>query len=134
MTDAKYLPVKESLGYKNVKKALWNVFSANLDDFEITEGEYENFGFQFRYKAHVFDMGLSSTGKGIQFECGEGGLFTIALPNPTYPKESFLKSVFFHHLLTDMELRDEVRYVFGKKEGAIERALFILKQYIDSIE
>ena len=29
-----YLPIKESLGYKNVKQALQNVFSVNLDDIK----------------------------------------------------------------------------------------------------
>ncbi|HEL0607429.1 TPA: hypothetical protein TUT21_001924, partial [Streptococcus equi subsp. zooepidemicus] len=54
-----YLPIKESLGYKNVKQALWNVFSVDLDNIKIREGEYENFGFDFKYKGYKLNMGIA---------------------------------------------------------------------------
>lgn len=69
-----YLSIKESLGYKNVKQALWNVFSVDLDGIKIREGEYENFGFDFKYKGYKMNMGIAATGKRVQFEAGEGGL------------------------------------------------------------
>ena len=46
MSDT-YLPTKESLGYKNVKQALWKVFLADLDTIPIQEGEFDNFSFPF---------------------------------------------------------------------------------------
>lgn len=58
-----YLPIKESLGYKNVKQALQNVFSVNLDDIQIRAGEYENFSFLFTYNNYFMTMLLSSTKK-----------------------------------------------------------------------
>lgn len=59
-----YLPIKESLGYQNVKTALWNVFEINLDTILIREGkEYENFGFSFSYNNYEMTMLLSSTEK-----------------------------------------------------------------------
>ncbi|MGT2964591.1 hypothetical protein [Streptococcus acidominimus] len=128
-----YLPIEDSLGYKSVKDALWKVFSENLDDIEIIRGEYENFGFQFSYKSYIATMWISATAKNTQFEYGEGGHFTISVPNPKYPKHSFLETIYFHNLLTDTELRDKVKDAFGKKKGTIERALSILKQYVDSI-
>lgn len=42
-----YLPVRESMGYRNVKKALNNIFSINLDQIDIRTGEFENFGLTF---------------------------------------------------------------------------------------
>ncbi|HEK9573092.1 TPA: hypothetical protein SU069_001938, partial [Streptococcus equi subsp. equi] len=49
MSEEQYLPVKESLGYRNLKIALMNVFSIDLDKFTIIEGEFENFGFHLNY-------------------------------------------------------------------------------------
>lgn len=38
-----YLPIRESLGYQNVKQALEEVFSIDLDMIAIHEGEDEKF-------------------------------------------------------------------------------------------
>lgn len=62
MSDT-YLPIKESLGYKNVKQALWKVFLADLDTIPIQEGEFENFSFPFSYNNYEMTMLLSSTEK-----------------------------------------------------------------------
>lgn len=51
MTD-KYLPIRESLGYENLKKALVRVFNVNLSHIEIIEGEYENFIFDLDYEKY----------------------------------------------------------------------------------
>lgn len=128
----KYLPIKESLGYKEVKSALEDVFSINLADIQIREGEYENFTLSLQYKGYDINLIVSSTGKNRQFECGEGGRFSISLPNPNYPQASFLKNIYFHNLLSDEKLIDNVKYAFGKKNGSIKRALMTLKNYLDS--
>lgn len=64
MTE-QYLPIKESLGYKNVKTALWDVFATDLDKIQIREGEYENFSFGFKYKTYEMSMRIAATGKHI---------------------------------------------------------------------
>ncbi|WP_261047204.1 hypothetical protein [Streptococcus mitis] len=130
-----YLPIKESLGYKNIKIALWNVFKMDLDNLQIEEGlDYENFVFPLYYNGYKATIILSGTGKHIQFEYGEGGRLTISLPNPKYPKESFLESIFFHNLISDKHLSEHVEYAFGKDEQSLERALKILKDFLDSDE
>ncbi|MGT2743042.1 hypothetical protein ACVRXX_07070 [Streptococcus plurextorum] len=126
-----YLPIEDSLGYKIVREALLNVFHKDLDNIEIIRGEYENFGFKFSYKNYDTIMWLASTRKNVPFEYGEGGNFTISVPNPKYPSESFLETIYFHNLLTDRHLRDQVKYVFGKNKGTIENALLIFKNYVD---
>ena len=129
-----YLPVKESLGYKNVKTALWNVFGVDLDTVSIHVGENENFNFPFEYKKYKMTMGIFSTGKQIQFEFGEGGEFGVLFPNPKYPEHSFLRKEFFHNLISDKHLSEQVEYAFGKDEQSLERALKILKNFLDSDE
>lgn len=62
MSDT-YLPIKESLGYRNVKKASWNVFEVDLGNFHIREGEFENFSFPFSYNNYEMTMLLLSTEK-----------------------------------------------------------------------
>ncbi|HEL1145015.1 TPA: hypothetical protein TVK10_001861, partial [Streptococcus equi subsp. zooepidemicus] len=73
MSEEQYLPIRESLGYRNVKKALWSVFLVDLDEIKIREGEYENFGFILKYKTYEIIIWIASTEKNKQFEYGEGG-------------------------------------------------------------
>ncbi|WP_373760654.1 hypothetical protein [Streptococcus ferus] len=127
-----YLPVRESLGYKNVKQALKAIFSINLDELPIISGQFEDFGFVIKYKSIEIDMGISSTGKNLQFNIGEGGTFDISLPNPKYPKSSFMSRRFFYNFIEDSITRDRVQYVSGKDEKAIEYAMKVLKDYLDS--
>ena len=47
-----YLPIRNSLGYQNVKQALEKIFSIDLDTIAIHEGEDENFNFPFVYKGY----------------------------------------------------------------------------------
>ncbi|HEK9692514.1 TPA: hypothetical protein SU875_002050, partial [Streptococcus equi subsp. equi] len=63
MSEEQYLPVKESLGYRNLKIALMNVFSIDLDKFTIIEGEFENFGFHLNYNNKEIIIWITSTGK-----------------------------------------------------------------------
>lgn len=72
-----YLPVRESLGYKNTKMALRKIFLIDLDEIEIDIGENEDFSFQFNYRHYDASVAFTSTGKGIQFEVGEGGMVDI---------------------------------------------------------
>ena len=133
MTDT-YLPVRESLGYKNVKKALWNVFQIDLDKFPIREGEYENFSFDLTYNSIPAIVVVAATGKHQQFEIGEGGKITISLPDPDYPTSSFLKTQFLDSVIKDPIIKDRVRYLFGKKEKDIEFVFRVLKDYLESDE
>ena len=129
-----YLPVKESLGYKNVKTALWNVFQIDLDKITIREGEYENFGFDLTYNSIPTKVVVAGTGKNQQFEIGEGGKITISLPNPDYPTSAFLKTQFFHRVIKNPMIKDRVRYLFGKKEEDIEFVFKVLRDYLESDE
>lgn len=132
MSEEQYLPIKESLGYKNVKQALWNVFSVDLDSLSVTHGEFEDFGFVLEYKHIKIDMGISSSGKNIQLNIGEGGTFDISLPNPKYPENPFLSKRFFYNFIEDSIIRDDVQYVLGRDEESIEYAMRVLKDYLDS--
>ena len=130
-----YLPIKESLGYQNVKTALWNVFEINLDTILIREGkEYENFGFSFSYNNYEMTMLLSSTEKKAQFNFGEGRMFDILFPNPKYPEHSFLEETFFYNFIQNKEVKGSVENIFGRKERDIEHAMRILKDFLDSDE
>ncbi|HEL1334247.1 TPA: hypothetical protein TVS37_000533 [Streptococcus equi subsp. zooepidemicus] len=126
-----YLSIKESLGYKHVKQVLWNVFSVDLDGIKIREGEYENFGFDFKYKGYKMNMGIAATGKRVQFEAGEGGLFDILFSNL---KDSVFGITFFYDLVSDKNVSERIRRVFGKDEQSIEYAMRVLKDYLDSDE
>lgn len=128
----KYLSVKQSLGYKNLKLALDNVFNIKLDDVLINEGEFENFSLNIKYNNQEVNMGISSTEKHAQFQVGAGGMFDILFPNPDYPQSSILSMKFFHDLLEDQEKIEKVEFVFGGDEKAIEVALRILKDYLDN--
>jgi len=127
-----YLPIKESVGYNNLRDVLKSIFSIELDDIVIREGEDENFAFKFIYCNTEINIVVSATGKSGQFNIGDGGLIYISLPNPKYPNNSFLKNIYFHNLLSDEELVNDVKYTFGKKTESIKRALITLKDYLDS--
>lgn len=129
-----YLPIKESLGYKNVKKALWNVFQIDLDKIPIREGEYENFGFDLTYNSIPTKVVVAGTGKHQQFEFGEGGMVTISLPDPDYPTSSFLKTQFLESVIKDQKIKKRVRYLSGKKEENVEFLFKVLKDYLESDE
>ncbi|SFC49146.1 DUF6572 domain-containing protein [Streptococcus equinus] len=129
-----YLPAKESLGYKNVKTALWNVFQIDLDKIPIREGEYENFGFDLTYNSIPTKVVVAGTRKNRQFEIGEGGMVTISLPNPGYPTSAFLKTQFFHRVIKDPTIRERVEDLFGRKEEDIEFVFKVLKDYLESDE
>lgn len=120
-----YLPIKKSIGYKNVKKALWNVFSVNLDNLEISSGKDENFNFIFRYNNYEMTIGISSTGRNSQFEVGEGGIFNIWFCH--YVGKRFVVT-FLYKILGDIS----IKRVFGKDEKSVENALWKLKSYLDS--
>ncbi|HGK7341115.1 TPA: hypothetical protein ACJ510_001925, partial [Streptococcus equi subsp. zooepidemicus] len=130
MSEEQYLPIKESLGYKNVKQALWNIFSIDLETLQIEQGEFENFGFILKYKTDEIIIWIASTEKNKQFEYGEGGRLIITVPNPKYPEDSFLDTIYFHNLLTNDVLSDIVRYSLGKDEKSIEQTFQILKDYL----
>ncbi|MDO4666524.1 MAG: hypothetical protein Q4A90_01660 [Streptococcus sp.] len=129
-----YLPVRESLGYKNVRKALKTVFSIDLDDFPIGEGGYENFRFDLTYNKIPVMIIVAATGKHQQFEIGEGGTVTISLPDPDYPTSSFLETQFLDCVIKDPTIEERVRHISGRKEEEIEFAFKVLKDYLDSDE
>ena len=127
MREEQYLSIKVSLGYKNVKQALWTIFSVNLDEILIHDGEDENFNFVFTYKNCEMTMGISSTGKYTQFEAGEGGLFNVWFSH--YVGKRFAIT-FLYEVIGD----ESIKRVFGKDEQSIEYAMRVLKDYLDSDE
>nr|WP_240187039.1 DUF6572 domain-containing protein [Streptococcus lutetiensis] len=127
-----YLPVKESLGYKNVKKALWNVFKIDLDTIEISTGKYEGFGFYLNYNNISAYLGIYDTGKNQSFQAGEGGIFSISFLNPDYPKNSLFKTISFSSLIDDKNIGKKLRWCLGKNEQDIGYAMSILKDFLRS--
>ncbi len=128
----RYLPVKESLGYKNLKIALMNVFGVNLDREKISEGEFENFKFILQYSELEVKIFISSTEKDVPFQYGEGGELGIYLANPDYPDKSILSEKSLNYFIEDMEKSKMVEFVSGKNVEKLEKALQILKEYLDS--
>ena len=120
-----YLPIRESLGYQNVKQVLEKVFSKDLDTIAIHEGEDENFNFPFAYKGYHMTMGISSTGKNRQLEAGEGGLFNIWF---TQADEQRFSITFLSNIIDDKSLKR----VYGRDEESVERTLNILKDFLNS--
>ena len=120
-----YLPIRDSLGYQNVKQALDRVFSINLDTITINEGEDENFNFPFVYKGYHMTMGISSTGKNRQLEAGEGGLFNIWF---TQADEQRFSITFLSKIIDDKS----IKRVYGRDRKSVERTLQILKDFLDS--
>ncbi|MFS9188401.1 hypothetical protein QM833_02520 [Streptococcus infantis] len=120
-----YLPIRDSLGYQNVKQALERVFSINLDTITINEGEDENFNFPFVYKGYHMTMGISSTGKNRQLEAGEGGLFNIWF---TQADEQRFSITFLSKIIDDKS----IKRVYGRDRKSVERTLQILKDFLDS--
>ena len=120
-----YLPIRESLGYQNVKQVLEKVFSKDLDTIAIHEGEDKNFNFPFAYKGYHMTMGISSTGKNRQLEAGEGGLFNIWF---TQADEQGFSVTLLSQIIDDKS----IKRVFGRDEESVERTLNILKDFLDS--
>ena len=120
-----YLPIRDSLGYQNVKQALERVFSINLDTITIHEGEDENFNFLFAYKGYYMTMGISSTGKTAQLEAGEGGLFNIWF---TQADEQKFYITFLSKIIDDKS----IKRVYGCDEKSVEHTLQLLKDFLNS--
>lgn len=120
-----YLPIRDSLGYQNVKQALERVFSIDLDTIAIHEGEDENFNFPFVYKGYHMTMGISSTSKNRQFEAGEGGLFNIWF---TQTDEQRFSIIFLSKIIDDKS----IKRVYGYDEKSVEHTLQLLKDFLDS--
>ena len=124
MSEA-YLPIRESLGYQNVKKALEKIFSIDLDTIAIHEGEDENFNFPFVYKGYHMTMGISSTGKNRQLEAGEGGLFNIWF---TQADEQRFSITFLSKIIDDKSLKR----VYGRDKKSVDHTLQLLKDFLNS--
>ena len=120
-----YLPTRDSLGYQNVKKALEQVFSIDLDTIAIHEGEDENFNFPFVYKGYHMTMGISSTSKNRQLEAGESGLFNIWF---TRTDEQRISITFLSKVIDDKS----IRRVYSRDEESVELTSNILKDFLDS--
>ncbi|MDL2432334.1 hypothetical protein QM894_04540 [Streptococcus cristatus] len=120
-----YLPIRDSLGYQNVKQALEKIFSIDLDTIAIDEGEDENFNFPFVYNGYHMTIGISSTGKNTQLEAGEGGLFNIWF---TQTDEEKFSVTFLSKLIDDKS----IRRVYGCNKDSIENTLHILKDFLNS--
>lgn len=120
-----YLPIRESLGYQNVKQVLEKVFSIDLDTIVIHEGEDENFNFQFAYKGYPMTMGISSTGKNRQLEAGEGGLFNIWF---TQADEQRFSVTLLSQIIDDKS----IKRVYGRDRKSVEQTLQLLKDFLDS--
>ena len=120
-----YLPIRDSLGYQNVKQALERVFSIDLDTIAIHEGEDENFNFPFAYKGYHMTMGISSTGKNRQLEAGEGGLFNIWF---TQTDEQRFSIIFLSKIINDKS----IKRVYGYDKKSVEHTLQLLKDFLDS--
>lgn len=120
-----HFSIRESLGYQNVKQALEQVFSIDLDTIAIHEGEDENFNFPFVYKGYHMTMGISSTGKNTQLEAGEGGLFNIWF---TQADEQRFSIAFLPKIIDDKS----IKRVYGRDKKSVEQTLQILKDFLDS--
>ena len=120
-----YLPIRESLGYQNVKQVLEKVFSKDLDTIAIHEGEDENFNFPFAYKGYHMTMGISSTGKNRQLEAGEGGLFNIWF---TQADEQRFSVTLLSQIIDDKS----IKRVYGRDKKSVEHTLQLLKDFLDS--
>lgn len=120
-----YLPIRESLGYQNVKQVLEKIFSINLDTIAIHEGEDENFNFPFVYKGYHMTIGISSTSKNRQLEAGEGGLFNIWF---TQADEQKFSITFLSKIIDDKS----IKRVYGRDKKSIERTMQLLKDFLDS--
>lgn len=126
-----YQPVRNSLGYQNLRLALLKVFEIDLDTETISEAEFENFGYILTYKNSVIKLIISSTEKHIQFQYGEGGCLDIVLPDPKYPETSFLTHTSLYYLVSNREDVSFLKFIPGKNTFEVERAIKILKEYLD---
>lgn len=93
--------------------------------------DYENFGFTLNYHDYPITMILSGTGKGIQFEYGEGGKLDVLPEDSDYPDNSMEDETFLEFLIDDPSVREKVEYTFGKNEKDVEYTMQVLKDYLD---
>lgn len=128
-----YLPVRKSLGYQNLKKALAKIFSICLDDEEINVFEFENFKYILNYKKNQVKLFITDTEKNVQFQFGEGGVLSIYLPNPEFPDHSFLPEKPISDIISDKEQSLFLEFVSGKRDTDVESAVRILKDYLDKL-
>ena len=129
MTEIRYLPIRESVGYKNIKRILRSIFSINLDEISIRDNlDYENFGFSFQYRNYPITMMVTGTGKNIQFEFGEGGELSIFLPDLD---NSLWGESELYELVLDKTIKDKLKHIFCKNEKSVEFAMQVLKDYLD---
>jgi len=120
-----YLPIRESLGYQNVKQALEKIFSIDLDTITINERDDENFNFPFMYNGYHMTIGISSTDKNRQLEAGEGGLFNIWF---TQADEQKFSIIFLSKIIDDKSLKR----VYGRDRKSVEQTLQLLKDFLYS--
>lgn len=125
-----YLPIRESVGYENLKEAVAKVFFVNLDELEIQAENYEDFSFKLPNLEKDIFIGITASAKHQQFNFGEGGKVSIMVENPKYPIESMFPEVPFYMLLADENLSREVDHTFGDNEEKIERTLHLLEAYL----
>ena len=119
-----YLPIRDSLGYQNIKQALEKIFSIDLDTISINEGDDENFNFPFMYNGYYMTIGISSTGKNTQLEAWEGGLFNIWF---IQTDEQRFSITFLSKVIDDKS----IRRVYGRDKESVERTLNILKDFLN---
>lgn len=122
-----YLPVKDSIGYINLRKALNNVFHIDLDKISIRESNYENFSFELPGLEKNVRIGITATAKNQQFNAGPGGILSIMVENPSYPRDSIMPVTPFYNLV-DHDLREKIEYAFGKNLEKLDLALEIFKE------
>ncbi|GAK30157.1 hypothetical protein WOSG25_012540 [Weissella oryzae SG25] len=122
-----YLPVRDSVGYINLKQAMNNVFLINLDEIAIRESNYENFSFELPGFGKNVRIGITATAKNQQFNAGSGGILSIMVENPSYPQDSIMPITPFYNLVEE-DLREKVEYAFGKNSKELETALEIFKE------
>src|SRR3712207_2998945 len=112
-----YLPVRESLGYQQLKEALWEVFKVDLDKIMICHSGCEDFFFLYKYKEYEMRLGISSTMKNMQLETGEGGILTIRFPSPEYPRDSSFNWRSFPYLFGRFGVKRRCKICVWEKEG-----------------
>lgn len=122
-----YLPVRDSVGYINLKQAMSNIFLVDLNKLTIRESNYENFSFAFPDFGKNTRIGITATAKDQQFNAGPGGILSIMVDNPRYPKDSIMPVTPFYSLV-EHDLREKVEYAFGKDLEKLETALEIFRE------
>ena len=126
-----YKKITESVGYKNLKTALSHVFNIDINDCKMNEGVFENFNVDLHYRNKNIKLIIGSTEKETQFNFGEGGELGILLKNPDFPEFSDFRYNHLSSIVKSKEEVEELEFVSGKDIKKLERALQILKDYLD---